>query len=191
MEIGTEILARTLLQPNHAGRLPAKSSAPAGRCVFVAHQQRENIIHPVEPIGEGLAHMTENDLKVGILIEDAAENHPHRVQSGFGLKSPQRSNHLVLLKRRDHRVRRKARAQIDCRAMLCRGIEDRRELRIVQKFALRMGIDANSIEAALGHRALDFRRGPLRVLRSYCSKTREAPGMLLDNLGKPVVREAR
>ena len=77
--------------------------------------------------------------------------------------------------------------QINRNAERFGGLENFPELRLVQIFAARVGVDDRALEVQRFHGSLQFLRGGGRILRRNGGKSRKAVGMLSNRLGKLIV----
>ena len=91
--------------------------------------------------------MPQDDLEFRELVEYTADDQAHRVKPSLNLKTPDRAVEIDPRVQDVVRVRRQiARMDVDRRVERCGGLENRPVFRIVEIFAVSMGIDDEAIQ---------------------------------------------
>ncbi len=188
--------------PRHAARRDPDIVAEIMRdlvleldCRLAAAQARPPVgirLHPVEAIEQQrhrLARMADDEPELGMAVEGAREDQPHRVHPHFVTEAGERAGEAAEFVRVHPFGRRAGRMDVERGVEMLQRLQDRREGRLVEIVAARMGIQHRAVEAEPGHAALDLRDRALHVLRREGGEAGEPVGIFPAGRRQPVVRQ--
>ncbi len=150
-----------------------------------------HVVEAEEPERQRLTAVADDDAQAGEAVEDAAHDDPEQMQAGLDAKAIDRAVESGLDERRDHRLRRGIRVQVDRHAERLAGLEDRPELLVVQVLAVRVRVEYHALEAQPAHATLDLFRSARGVLRRRGGEPGVAVRMTRDGGRELVVGVAR
>src|ERR1700733_15707164 len=103
-------------------------------------------VDPKQPIGEAFAQMPDDHAQSREAVKDTTENNPQKMQACFDGESVDGPLESPLGKRRVHSGGRRAWVQVDGNIKRFCGREDIQEFRVVEIFAVRVGVDDGTLQ---------------------------------------------
>ena len=145
-----------------------------------------------------LAHVPDDDLQLGMRVENPADNHPEHMQRRLDVPAPSGARHHLAdhwLKAAepgvDHRLGRLRRMEVDRQLQRFRPRQDRPEEAVVEIASAPMAVDDDALKSMLADRALEFRDRCRRVGDRQRRQAEQPRRMAPDGFRERGVRASR